>query len=183
MKSIKNIRALPYSLTLLADEIVEFHAARLLLLFKICGTEGYISGLTKMAKLDFFVRYPQFFTTACQALGKETKSVSDTVESSMVRYHYGPWDNRYYQVLAYLEARGLLIVKKEGNTFELALTDLGTEIAGKLEKDAVYTKLIDQMQQVKQAFGKMKGSQLKNLIYKVFDEQVAELSKGEVIKQ
>jgi hypothetical protein len=37
MKSLKNLGAEPAALPLAADEIVEFHAARLLLLFRICG--------------------------------------------------------------------------------------------------------------------------------------------------
>jgi len=50
----------PISLPLAADDILEFHAARLLLLLEICGTAGRIDGLTKMAKLDFFKRYLDF---------------------------------------------------------------------------------------------------------------------------
>jgi hypothetical protein len=182
MKSINAARLLSKNLTLLADEILEFHAARLLLLFKVCGENGRINGLTKMAKLDFFVRYPSFFTLACKALGKNAESKTDYVESSMVRYHYGPWDNRYYQILGYLEARGLLTVKREGKMFELSLTELGFEIADRLESNVVYGQLTEQMNQVHLAFGKMKGSQLKNLIYKIFDEQVAKLSMGDLIK-
>lgn len=183
MKSITNIHTVSKNLTLLADEIVEFHAARLILLFKICGENGRINGLTKMAKLDFFVRYPQFFAVACQATGKEVPPpVVNGIESSMVRFHYGPWDNRYYHVLAYLEARKLLAVEKVGNTFQLSLTDLGNKAAILLEREVVYMQLREQMQQVKQAFGKMKGSQLKNLIYQVFDEQIKKLSLGDVIK-
>jgi hypothetical protein len=54
----------PVSLPLSADNIVEFHAARILLLISLCGTSNRIDGLTKMAKLDFFVRYPNFFAVA-----------------------------------------------------------------------------------------------------------------------
>ncbi len=67
MKSLKNINDLPAGVPLAADDLLEFHAARLLLLFKVCGVAGRIDGLTKMAKLDFFVRYPQFFNEACKA--------------------------------------------------------------------------------------------------------------------
>ena len=73
----------------------------------ICGKAGRIDGLTKMAKLDFFTRYPDFFEVARAAVETHAESGSvgtaDAVESSMVRHHYGPWDKRYYQVLAHLE--------------------------------------------------------------------------------
>jgi hypothetical protein len=60
MKSLNRLGARSVSLPLSADDIVEFHAARLLLLLSVCGVAGRIDGLTKMAKLDFFARYPDF---------------------------------------------------------------------------------------------------------------------------
>ena len=57
MRCLIRIGTQPVSLPLSADDIVEFHAARLLLLMSICGVAGRIDGLTKMAKLDFFARY------------------------------------------------------------------------------------------------------------------------------
>jgi hypothetical protein len=182
MKSIKNLRQYLVTLPLLADDLVEFHAARLVLLLKLCGTKGRIHGLTKMAKLDFFVRYPQFFSVVCEALGKEVEFLPDTVESSMVRYHYGPWDQRYYHILAYLESRGILEVAREGTAFELTLTSLGEKVATRLEKEIAFAQLVAQMRQVRRILGKKSGSRLKKLVYETFDREVAQLSLGEVIK-
>lgn len=44
--------------TLLAEESIELHAARLLLLLNYAGVKGKIVSRTKIAKMDFFVRYP-----------------------------------------------------------------------------------------------------------------------------
>jgi len=181
MKSIQNLEEEFAGIPILADDIVEFHAARLLLLLKICGTKGQINGLTKMAKLDFFVRYPQFFSQACAALNEKVEKQVDTVDANMVRYHYGPWDQRYYHVLAYLEARGLIKTEKENRTFHLTLTPLGQEIAGQFMQDANYEPTIVQMKQVKKVLGGKKGTELKNLVYKLFDEEVAQRSIGEII--
>ena len=185
MKSIKNLKEHPTSLPLLADDILEFHAARLLLLFKICGDKGQVKGLTKMAKLDFFVRYPQFFRIVAKFLGKDVASDPDEleVESKMVRYHYGPWDQRYYHVLAYLEAKRLISVKKEGTAIVLNLTDLGDEIAAKFEQNIVFAGLVEQMRQVKDVMGSKRGNELKSLIYQIFDQEVAKLAMGEEILQ
>ena len=183
MKSIKNLGAYPESLSIVADDVLEFHAARLLLLIKICGEKGILRGLTKMAKLDFFVRYPHFFQVVAKVLGKEIEYLSTytETESKMVRYHYGPWDQRYYHVLAYLEAKGLIRTTKEGNTINLILTDLGYKSTTKLEELISFAPIIDQMQQVKKILGTKKGSELKNLVYEIFDDEVAKLSMGEVI--
>jgi len=185
MKSIKNLGAHPTSLPLVADDILEFHSARLLLLLKICGERGQLKGLTKMAKLDFFVRYPQFFEMAARFLGTEIAQDSQTiiVESKMVRYHYGPWDQRYYHVLAYLKAKNLIKVTKEGTAINLSLTDLGSESAIKLEKNTSFASIVSQMIQVNNILGNKKGTELKNLVYEIFDEEVAKLSMGEVITQ
>ena len=116
MKSIRHIGRSPVSLPLAADSIVEFHAARLLLLISLCGTADRIDGLTKMAKLDFFVRYPDFFAAAKEDQTPNPQ-VSGAVESAMIRHHYGPWDKRYYHILAYLESKQLIQIVKHKNSF------------------------------------------------------------------
>jgi hypothetical protein len=81
MKSILNLHTHPAGMPLLADDVVEFHAGRLLLLLKFCGQRGYIDGLTKLAKLDFFVRYPHFFDKMSAYLGNQVQSPVHYVES------------------------------------------------------------------------------------------------------
>ncbi len=182
MKSLKNIADAPAGLPLAADDVLEFHAARLLLLFKVCGVAGRIDGLTKMAKLDFFVRYPLFFNKACSALGLQVESTETTVESSMIRFHYGPWDDRYYHVLAFLESTGLLEVAKAKNAFTLKLTDKGQTAANQLVGEPSYASLVKQMKRVKKSLGSRPGSSLKKLIYSVFEKEVAQRTLGETIE-
>ena len=182
MKSIKNFDKELAGIPVLADDVLEFHAARLLLLFKLCGTAGRINGLTKMAKLDFFVRYPQFFEVICKKIGKEASSSPPAVESSMVRFHYGPWDKRYYHVLSYLEAKGLISVSQKGKQFQFELTNIGKEAADLFAKDPAFGSLSEHMKRVKKALGDRQGSTLKKWIYEVFDEEVAKRPWGEVIK-
>jgi hypothetical protein len=182
MRSFNTLGTSPAGLPVAADDLLEFHAARLLLLFKVCGTAGRIDGLTKMAKLDFFVRYPQFFNTACEALGLSSKSATQAVESSMIRFHYGPWDERYYHILAYLEGKHLLTVKKEDQAFTLSLTDEGKQVAEQFAKDKSFAPLVEQMRQVKKALGNRAGSTLKKLIYQVFEQEVAQRPLGETIE-
>jgi hypothetical protein len=165
---------------------VEFHAARLLLLMEICGVKGRIEGLTKMAKLDFFSRYPDFFEVARAAITPSQpitlqKGKEDTVESAMVRHHYGPWDKRYYHVLAHLEARDLIYVRKEGKAYQIGLTDLGHERAALLRARPSFAPLVTRMKEVKKTFGGKTGSFLKTLIYKLFDEEVGQRAMGKKI--
>ncbi|MBX3260094.1 MAG: hypothetical protein KF782_10415 [Labilithrix sp.] len=182
MKLTAELAQYPAGRPLNADQIVEYHAARLLLLMHLCGTKGEIHGLTKLAKLDFFVRYPAFFERATKEL--DAQSVAGTLmdEATMVRHHYGPWDPRYYQLLAFLEGRELIAVEKEKKTFIFALTDLGTELAKRLSAASPFVELVQHMKQVKGVFSEKSGDWLKKIVYRVFDDEVAKLSLGEVIR-
>lgn len=189
MKSLDRVGSWPAALPLPADDLVEFHAARILLLLSQCGTAGRrINSLTKFAKLDFFARYPDFFLEARRASGldpplqSEPLTTDEAIESAMVRHHYGPWDKRYYQVLGHLEARQLITVCKEGSSYQIALTDLGAEKAGQIAKLPSFQLLVLRMKDIKKAFGGKSGSFLKNLIYRVFDEEVGRRRLGETIR-
>ncbi|MDP7639952.1 MAG: hypothetical protein QGG73_09595 [Candidatus Hydrogenedentes bacterium] len=181
MKSARYLDTVPAARPLLADDILEFHAARLLLLFRICGTANRIDGLTKMAKLDFFVRYPDFFARACRTEGFQCDNLYRVIESSMIRFHYGPWDQRYYHILAYIESKGLIRVTRVNKGFQLRLTEAGKARANRLQENSHYDDLCRHMKSVKRAFGKRTGSSLKTLIYRIFDEEVGQLGLGEVI--
>lgn len=188
MKALHRLGSQPVSLPLFADDVVEFHAARLVLLMYLCGIKGRINGLTKMAKLDFFTRYPHFFDAAKSSLSdanaeidNETATRDDSVESAMVRHHYGPWDKRYYHILSYLEARALITVSKVGNSYQIGLTELGVGKAKTLASCSSFSPLVRQMQEVKAVFGSKTGTYLKQLIYKLFDEEVAKLPMGKKI--
>lgn len=185
MKSLCRLGTRPASLPLAADDVLEFHAARLLLLMHICGKAGRMDGLTKLAKLDFFTRYPDFFEAARAAVEPDFQSgpvdSTEAVESSMVRHHYGPWDKRYYQVLAHLEGRRLITVTKLKKSYQIALTTDGTERAKALAKRPSFATLVERQKAVKKTFGGKSGTVLKNLIYKLFDDEVGKRTPGQVI--
>lgn len=181
MKRLPELADVPASRPIAAEEIMESHAARLLLLFRHCGVKGQrIDSLTKMAKLDFFVRYPDFFAVAAAAEGKAV-SPEATEESRMVRYRYGPWDDRYYYLLSYVEALGLMAVSRKGNSFKLELTDEGLRVADELTQSPSFQGLVEHMKQVKKILGGKSGARLKNLIYELFEKEVGERSLGEEI--
>jgi hypothetical protein len=182
MKLAAELAGYPASRPLNAEQVVEYHAARLLLLLLLSGTKGQIQGLTKLAKLDFFVRYPTFFERASAELDTPAVAGTQVNDSAMVRHHYGPWDPRYYQVLAYLEGRELITVEKEKKTFVFALTDAGTRLATELAASPPFSELVLHMKSVGGVFGGRSGDWLKKLVYRVFDEEVAKLSRGQVIR-
>jgi hypothetical protein len=187
MKSLQKLLNQNAGLPIVADDVLEFHAARLVLLIRYCGvrnrvTKEYrIQGLTKMAKLDFFIRYPAFFNEVT-TINQEEARAACPPESPMIRYHYGPWDQRYYRVLAYLIAKGLISLSKDGTTVILSLTADGKKAAERLTDEKCYADLLKHVSEVSGAFRNKSGNALKKLIYKAFDEEVGELPWGEVIR-
>lgn len=181
MKSLRHLSQYPSALPLAADDVTELHAARLLLLMKLCGQSGRIDGLTKLAKLDFFVRYPAFLQRAAAHLQKPLNTKASEIDSEMVRHHYGPWDKRYYSVLPFLESHRLITVRKEAGTYVFALTDDGQKAVKKLSSKPEFSELAQRMREVKKLFGHWKGSSLKDLVYEVFENEVGKKAIGEII--
>lgn len=178
MESLKTIDSLSTGRTLIADDLIEFHASRLLLLVMLCGIQNRavgtyrIEGLTKLAKLDFFVRYPEFFQRAAAHFNVSVNATAAPADSKMIRFHYGPWDKRYYQVIPYLEARNLLTVAKVGNSYHFSLTPKGSAIGQQLNADPAFASLAARMKEVKRVLGARSGSSLKDLVYALFEEEV-----------
>jgi hypothetical protein len=81
-----------------------------------------------------------------------------------------------------LEARNLLTVTKSSQTFTLALTDHGKQVASRLAKDQAFATLVEQMKRVKKTLGSRAGSGLKKLIYQIFEQEVVQRSLGETIE-
>jgi hypothetical protein len=139
-----------------------------------------------MAKLDFFARYPEFFEIARakvqpQVGTRRRDPDAGAIESAMVRHHYGPWDKRYYHILATLESKRLINVGKEKNFYRIALTHTGIERAKALASKPSYASLVERMRDIKKTFGGRTGSSLKDLIYGLFEEEVGRKPMGEVI--
>lgn len=170
------------------DDVPEFHAARLLVLMFVCGSgrTHQLRGRTKLAKLDFFVRYPSFLEVGLTRLREEGRAVpeyqagTEGVEASMVRYRYGPWDHRYYNLLALLDARGL--VKIGGGTIETySLTDEGQRVAETLAAESAFSPIVERCRIVRDSFAEMNGTQLKDFVYQTFADEVAALPLGTTI--
>lgn len=124
------------------DQNEDIHLARLLVLLKAFERkhEPAILGITKLAKLDFLLRYPSCFEAAMIARNVSPKNLRiaefehATIEASMVRYRYGPWDHRYRRFLNILAARGLVTLSVEGRTVIIDLTSTGDELAYRLSQ-------------------------------------------------
>src|SRR3954453_8656691 len=93
----------------------------------------------------------------------------------MVRYKYGPWDDRYYPVVGALVSRGLLkYVRGRRGSVALAPTASSQRLAAELSADANWREIADRCEAVAQASAGLTGNALKERIY----ERLADLMDG-----
>lgn len=167
----------------------DLHLGRLLiLLWAFAGkkNDGAIEGLTKLAKLDFLLRYPVYLEKALEKRKQSTQKVETadherkSVESKMVRYRYGPWDFRYRKFINTLVGKGLVNIEIAGKTIQTRLTQMGWEAANQLSKNEAYLDITRRAKILKTHFD-VKGTYLMKFIYETFPEIVS-LSFGQEIR-
>ncbi len=156
------------------DDSLEFHAARLLLLlYHSRGRTKKIEGRTKLAKMDFLVRYPTYLVEAARIKKVQTDiRISVKAESRMIRYKYGPWDIKYYDIFAYISAKGFVKIepnKSKGDVFYL--TEKGELAASELQGPE-FEEINDRCSLVHELFGNSSGSTIKDFIYSYFTNVV-----------
>ena len=149
-----------------------YHEARVLLLIDAAcqapGSNGVLNGLTKLAKMDFLVRYPHVVGRVIDDM-VDTPAAGDdpaVIDDPMIRYKYGPWDDRYYDVLGRLISRGLVAVTKgQRGALKFKSTHTGHETAGELASRSEWNTVMQACTRIASITSTITGNQLKNMIY------------------
>ncbi|MFJ8732223.1 hypothetical protein [Streptomyces bauhiniae] len=169
----------------LLREDLAYHQTRVLILVaSVAGTAGHngkLDGLTKLAKLDFLLRYPALASTVLDPLDPQDRRLALTpedltaptdVEAPMTRYKYGPWDDRYYAIIGALVGRGLLrYAKGRRGSVALIPTPQGKRLVADLAAAESWAVIKERCDAVAEASANMSGNTLKDLIY----ERLADL--------
>lgn len=162
------------------DSAPELHAARLLMLLNAFAGDdgaGVIEGLTKLAKLDFLLRYPVMLERALSARDRSVRDVQledherQSVESEMVRYRFGPWDHRYREFLNILIAKNLAAVSIEGRKVVISLKPEGRRVVAGLKNNPLFQPYDRRSTLLKRHFD-MTATNLMRFIYDTFPEVV-----------
>jgi len=148
---------------------------RLLLLIDAFSNQtGGLQGRTKLAKLDFFLRYPAFLRRALEirhaALDDNQSFMSaNPIEERMVRYRYGPWDPSYFALLGSLLGRGLIYVVPYNRGLGYKTTDKGAGLAENMRSDSAWEEVSASTGLLRNHLN-LAGTTLKNFIYDHFPE-------------
>jgi hypothetical protein len=163
------------------DDSPELHVARLLILIDSFSEDdqiGTIEGLTKLAKLDFLLRYPIMLERALEVKKQSIRNVKledyerYSVESQMVRYRFGPWDHRYREILNILVARDLVTITIEGRKVVIASIERGRNCAKQFASDLLFEQYSNRAKLLKRHFD-MKATNLMRFIYETFPEIIS----------
>lgn len=168
----------------------DLHLIRLLILihsFNLASKDRRIEGITKLAKMDFLLRYPTVLETALLQLGINPDIVrtkyyeENNVESKMVRYKYGPWDFDYRRYLYILISKNLVIMYKFKNTNVIEITDSGINVVTPALDQDIFLDLVQRSKIVVKYFGNMTAMKLKNMMYDLLPN-LSSMKFGEYIK-
>ena len=159
------------------DQDEDVHLARIVVLLKAFSRPDApaIEGITKLAKLDFLLRYPSCLEKALIARGVSARNipVDDferlTIEARMIRYRYGPWDHRYRRFLNILVARRLAAVRTDGRTIQIHLTPRGSDLAEKLIESPGFARVYERAILLSKHLN-LKARALMEFIYEQFPE-------------
>lgn len=165
-------------LALLREDLAYHQARVLILVTTVSSTRGHtgkLDGLTKLAKLDFLLRYPALAPQVLDQLDQEDPrlhlrtdnlAAPTDVEAPMTRYKYGPWDDRYYTVIGALIGRGLLryTTTRKGSV-ALAPTPAGRRLTRDMAATTQWAAVNDRSQAIAEASVNMTGNALKDRIY------------------
>lgn len=149
--------------------------ARILLLIDAFTTATRaLEGRTKLAKLDFLLRYPDYLRRALAKREAPEASmvpqvVGSDIESGMVRYRYGPWDPSYFAILGSLLGRGLVQAVPDRRGLAFRATDSGQQVAASLREEPSWDSIADRIRLLRRYFD-LSGETLKRLIYENFPE-------------
>jgi hypothetical protein len=161
-----------------AENSDDLHLARLLFLLSQADKRSSksIEGIMKLAKLDFLLRYPNCLEKVLLAKNKKVEKANikaherTSIESKMIRFRYGPWDERYRRWIGLLISKGLAISYHRGRTVYIELTEKGRDIVSVLNGVEDFTDLKVRSELIYKAVGSESATNLKKLIYKTFPE-------------
>lgn len=153
---------------------IESEARILLLINAFTTPTKSLEGRTKLAKLDFLLRYPGFMqrALAIRAPNQVMEVASEeqhNIEGRMIRYQYGLWDPSYYAILGRLIGKGLVETVPNQRGLSYRTTEQGKQIAKALAKEESWSETNVRVKLLKQNFN-LSGNALKDFICQHFPE-------------
>lgn len=171
-----------------AEKADDLHSVRVLLLLGAVSRQQKttIEGITKLAKMDFLLRYPTALERALIATGRPPEDARvhmherHTIESKMIRFRYGPWDERYRRWIGLLVARKLAATYVVGRTVHVGITEEGKRVQNAIRDSGSFADQAHRSSVIADLVRPLSATALMKFIYRVFPE-LESLQWGEEI--
>lgn len=143
---------------------------------------GKIEGITKLAILDFLLRYPAALNKTLEEQEIQgNKKVNkkkfqlqsyevNSIDAKMMKFNFAPWDFKYRRIVSILKAKNLIKLQLEGKKNVLKITSKGSDTANKIKALKNYEYLIARCKIIKSVFGSWSQKKLIDMIYSTFPE-------------
>ena len=133
-----------------------------------------MEGRTKLAKLDFLLRYPRYLKRALEIRNASQRAIdriSDApdIESRMVRYRFGPWDPAYFVLLGRLIGKGLILPVPYKHGIGYRSTEKGHALSSNLREVETWEPIGTRADTLRTKFD-LSGTYLKDFVYEHFPE-------------
>ncbi|MBZ9688443.1 hypothetical protein G9F72_019115 [Clostridium estertheticum] len=167
----------------------------LMLMYTFAGRNqtGKIEGITKLAILDFLLRYPVALDKALENIEsqgnktiykKKFKLQSyevNSIDAKMMKFNFAPWDFKYRRIVHILSAKDLIRINTDGKKTVLVITSKGIDTSNKIKILKDYEYLIVRCSIVKTVFGSWSQKKLIEMIYSTFPEILRVKAEMDVI--
>jgi hypothetical protein len=137
------------------------------------GVDEKLDGLTKLAKLDFLLRYPSCLDSLNRRRRidddwpRPTEDERVAVDAPMIRYRYGPWDNLYYALVGGLVGCGTASYVSGRGKVSLRVTETGHSLAEGIRSKASWQPTAGRVDFLVRHYD-LPGTVLKDMIYGEF---------------
>lgn len=142
-----------------ADHSKNLNTSRILILVSTFSAKksssSEIINFSHLAKIDFLLRYPTVLRKALLIKGKSLRGLviekyeEKNIESEMIRFAFGPWDNGYREFIRMLSSKGLVEFGYDRSGSGISCTDLGQEVCERFIKQELFTPFFDRCKIIK----------------------------------
>lgn len=156
----------------------------LILIYTFAGKNGTgkIEGISKLAILDFLLRYPVALDKMLENQElKGNKTINhkrfqlqsyevNSIDAKMMKFNFAPWDFKYRRIVSILKAKDLIQVNLDGKKTVLRIKSNGIDTAKKIQDLKDYEYLVVRCKIIKSVFGSWSQKKLIDMIYIIFPE-------------
>lgn len=163
---------------IILDEQDELHIIRVLILvYTLIGSKNDKTTieLTKLAKMDFLLRYPSALDSALTSLNKNknlniTEAEKNNIETNILSFRFSPWSSDFRRLMVLLNAKSLLRWERREKSLDIYKTPIGLKLYQELLNFDEFKSMIQQAKAIKTNISTLSTIKLDSLLSMVLTE-------------